>query len=279
MLKKIISGGQTGADRAALDIAIKFNIDHGGWVPAGRRAEDGPVPEKYHLSEMATPGYPQRTEQNVKDSQGTLIFSRGALSGGSLLTLKIAEKLGKMCYHIDLLQMDEFEAAVLVHGFVADNAIEVLNVAGSRASQDPTIHRTVSSVLETFLYMELMETTPELLRADDIFSVKGDFARGNGSENCTTVDGAVRFLAEIIPLRTRSIIANSRSSEISSLYFSMADFIRAELGLDSGNRALFEACKGAEIDQAPMDIEDAVMLLLKSLRFFLKKDHLLRVVK
>ena len=73
MLKKIISGGQTGADRAALDVALKFNIPYGGWVPKGRIAEDGPLPRKYQLQEMPTPSYPARTEQNVIDSDGRLL--------------------------------------------------------------------------------------------------------------------------------------------------------------------------------------------------------------
>ena len=77
MIRKIISGGQTGADRAALDVAIKFNIPHGGWIPKGRKAEDGRLPDRYQLQEMPTPSYPERTEQNVIDSDGTLIFSRG----------------------------------------------------------------------------------------------------------------------------------------------------------------------------------------------------------
>ena len=88
MIKKIISGGQTGADRAALDVAIKLNIPHGGWVPKGRPAEDGPIHTKYQLKEMPTDSYSDRTEQNVADSDGTLIISHGELTGGSAFTRK-----------------------------------------------------------------------------------------------------------------------------------------------------------------------------------------------
>jgi hypothetical protein len=80
MIKKIISGGQTGADRAELDVAIEVGIPHGGWVPKGRIAEDSPKSEKYHLPEMPTDSYPARTEQNVIDSYGTVIISRGKLT-------------------------------------------------------------------------------------------------------------------------------------------------------------------------------------------------------
>ena len=83
MNEKIISGGQTGADRAALDFAIKYFIPHGGWIPKGRLTEEGRLDDKYKLKEMPTGSYPARTEKNVKDSDGTLIFSRGKPTGGT----------------------------------------------------------------------------------------------------------------------------------------------------------------------------------------------------
>ena len=79
MIKKIISGGQTGADQAALDVAIESGIPHGGWIPKGRKTENGRLPDKYQLKEMATSSYPKRTEQNIIDSHGTLIISNGKL--------------------------------------------------------------------------------------------------------------------------------------------------------------------------------------------------------
>lgn len=281
MLKKIISGGQTGADRAALDTAIKFNIDHGGWIPAGRRAEDGSVSERYDLREMNTDSYPARTEQNARDSHGTVIISRGALTSGSLLTLKIALKLEKPCCHLDLLKMDEFEAAVTLHSFVADNAVKILNVAGPRASYDPFIYRSVKAVLEAFLYMVHMETTAENLKPDEIFPYKG------GAEKvCTSVDEAVAFLADSLSLRVRAVLANTCDSDIACLYFSMADAVKAKLGFDSGNGALLNACRiysSAEHKDISgtdsMDVEDAVMLILKALKYFLEQNHVLRVVK
>lgn len=93
MIEKIISGGQTGADRAALDWAIENNVPHGGWCPKGRRAEDGLIDAKYQLKETPSSHYPQRTEWNVRDSYGTVIFSLAErLSGGSLKTLEFAVK-------------------------------------------------------------------------------------------------------------------------------------------------------------------------------------------
>ena len=92
MLKRIISGGQTGADQATLDAATELGIPHGGWIPKGRLMETGPLPDKYQLQEMPTKSYPKRTEQNVIDSHGTLIVSHGKLTGGSKYTQDLAIK-------------------------------------------------------------------------------------------------------------------------------------------------------------------------------------------
>ena len=102
VVKKIISGGQTGADRAALDFAIDHGIPHGGWVPKGRLAEDGPLDPKYRLRETDSEDHSIRTEKNVLDSDGTLILFYNELSGGSLLTLELARKHDRPVLTIDL---------------------------------------------------------------------------------------------------------------------------------------------------------------------------------
>ena len=148
---KIISGGQTGADRAALDAAIACGVPHGGWCPKGRRAEDGPIPSQYHLLEMETESYSERTKANVADSDATLIFSHGPLTGGSLLTQQFAVELEKPCVHIDLNEnfqtLENIVDATSSSRFSAcvehDEGGVVLNVAGPRASGDPQIYEAV----------------------------------------------------------------------------------------------------------------------------------------
>jgi hypothetical protein len=147
-ITKIISGGQTGADRAALDFAIKHNIPYGGWVPKGRTTEDGTLPEKYQLQEMPIPDYSKRTEQNVLDSDGTLIVSHALLTGGSALTENLAEKHGKPCVHIDLSKVAMRKAALIVNIWIQRYKIKVLNVAGPRASKDPKIYQATFDLLE-----------------------------------------------------------------------------------------------------------------------------------
>lgn len=151
MLKKIISGGQTGADQAGLDAAIKHNIPHGGAIPKGRLTEDGVLPKKYLLEEMATNSYPKRTEKNVVDSDGTVIFTHGKLTGGSLLTKKKAIEHSKPVLHLDMLDHNVEGAAALLQQFIQNHSIQVLNVAGSRASKDKKIYAATFSVIDEIL--------------------------------------------------------------------------------------------------------------------------------
>jgi hypothetical protein len=148
MIQKIISGGQTGADRAALDFAIKHSIPYGGWVPKGRKTEDGTLPEKYNLQEMPTGQYSKRTEQNILDSDGTLIVSHGRLTGGSALTRELAKQHRKPWIHIDLETTSYPEAARMIREWVGRNGIKVMNVAGARESKDPEIYQAMTELLE-----------------------------------------------------------------------------------------------------------------------------------
>jgi hypothetical protein len=148
MLKKIISGGQTGADRAALDAAIRLGIPHGGWLPKGRLAEDGCLPGHYQLEEIPTDSYRERTQKNVRESNGTLLISRGAPTGGTDFTRIQVLRYGKQLLGIDLNNQSNLrEAASLIASWIELQRIEVLNVAGPRASKDPCIYQDTLSLL------------------------------------------------------------------------------------------------------------------------------------
>lgn len=161
MIRKIISGGQTGADRAALDTAIQAGIAHGGWVPMGRKAENGRIPERYRLQEMPSFRYADRTEKNVLDSDATLIVSRGPLTGGSRLTLGLARRHGRPCLHVNLEYAHPQEVAASVRSWIVRHGVKTLNVAGPRASNDPAIYSLVSTLLEAVLFEEHHEAPGE----------------------------------------------------------------------------------------------------------------------
>ena len=147
---KIISGGQTGADRAALDAAIKLGIPHGGWLPKGRKTEEGPLPRKYKLSELESENYRDRTEQNVIDSDGTLIVSFSPLTGGSALTESLAIKHDRPCLVLNLEIVSHEEAADALEKWIRKYSINTLNVAGPRASGEPRIYGAVYALLKNF---------------------------------------------------------------------------------------------------------------------------------
>ncbi len=272
MIRKIISGGQTGADRAALDTAIKFNIDHGGWVPAGRRAEDGVLPPVYRMDEMDTPHYARRTEQNVRDAQATVIIARDPLKGGSHLTRQLALTLKKPCCHLDLREMDEFEAAVMLHDFLETYSVEILNVAGPRASHDPEIYWSVKGILETFIFMEVMMDSPLSLPSENVILMERE-----PQSQCTTVEEAAGFIAQELNLRSRCMIANLDPRAIGTGYFALADTIKVKMGLDSGNDTLLAHC-AHRAGLKTLTPEDAAMVILKVLKASLESEHVLRVV-
>jgi hypothetical protein len=145
----IISGGQTGADRAALDFAIEYGLPHGGWCPRGRKAEDGVISARYELRETPSRRYAQRTEWNIRDGDGTLVVSIAAdPQGGTRLTLDLARRLGKPVLHIARENAgDILEVGSQLHDFLREQSIEILNVAGPRASQEPEIALFVANVL------------------------------------------------------------------------------------------------------------------------------------
>lgn len=160
----IVSGGQTGADRAALDFALRHGFPHRGWCPADRLAEDGRLDDCYRLRETPSPAYAQRTEWNVRDSDGTVIFSlRATLSGGTLLTWEFAQQYRKP---VLFLVKDQTAApARELRKFIRRHHIRQLNVAGPRASFAPHIGAFVESVLSEALLPEAAKTTGRISSA------------------------------------------------------------------------------------------------------------------
>lgn len=151
-LDRIVSGAQTGVDRAALDVALELGIPCGGWVPKGRLDELGRIPDRYpNLRETESADFSERTATNVRDSDGTLIISRGPLTGGSLHTREVADRLGRPCLHVDLDELAVEDAVVEVHTWFEQNEVGVLNVAGPRASKDPGGYARATDLLRRVL--------------------------------------------------------------------------------------------------------------------------------
>jgi hypothetical protein len=148
---KIISGGQTGVDRAALDVALRHGIECGGWCPAGRLDEFGKIPDHYPIQELPAGGFTERTLQNVKDSDGTVVVYPGKLEGGTEQTVRFCIELKRRHELIDASKISTEGAAKLIGDFVRKNKIGILNVAGPRQSEWLEGYDYASRVMSAFL--------------------------------------------------------------------------------------------------------------------------------
>ncbi|MDX1708540.1 MAG: putative molybdenum carrier protein [Desulfobacterales bacterium] len=271
MIRKIISGGQTGADQAALDAAIKLDIPHGGRVPKGRLTETGPLPDKYHLLEMPSSSYPQRTEQNVIDSGGTLIISHGPLTDGSDYTRKMAIQHQRPWLHIDLNQTPAFKAATQIRSWLDDNRIEVLNVAGPRASKDKKIYMAVFNLIESVYYLQMMNSAQ---------NDAANYQRGapEVANKPKTIEEAIQLLIGKLPLKEKITIANMTEDELINLNANVGKYILDQFGLWSGNEELVESCL-AHADYPLHNEDDAAAVIIKQLWLRLSQTHRLRIIK
>lgn len=148
MLEMIVTGGQTGVDRAALDVALRIGFPCGGWCPKGRKAEDGVIAERYPLKETPNRRYRERTEWNVRDSDATLILATGHLTGGTGLTQQFAIEYDKPCLRVDLADPP---STAWVYRQLIDQRIRVLNIAGPRESTEPGVYAKTQFFLEELL--------------------------------------------------------------------------------------------------------------------------------
>ena len=156
MIERIVSGGQSGVDRAALDVALRLGIPCGGWCPRDRLAEDGPISRAYPLEETPTHEYAERTFWNVRDADGTLVLMAGPASGGTAYTVVCAKQLERPWLALDLLENPSVTAA---HGWIRTYKVGTLNVAGPRESSYPGVYALGAAFLET-LILELQDACP-----------------------------------------------------------------------------------------------------------------------
>jgi hypothetical protein len=275
MLRKIISGGQTGADRAALDAAIKLDLAHGGWAPKGRRAEDGTIPRRYRLEEMPTESYPRRTEKNIREADGTLILTHGRPTGGSKLTVDTAARAHRKYLHIDLLRTPAFQAVRIISDWIAENDIEVLNVAGSSASKDPAIYDKTLQILTGVYWLDQSHMVPA-------GAIPHPAGRSEPAALLAgppdTLEKAVAQLIAYMPLKDKAMLANLTEDELAGLDGSLGVYVRSHFSPGPQNLQLLESCQ-KKTGNPQLDEGDAAAVIIRELWQHLKNTYKIRVVK
>ena len=274
MLKKIISGGQTGAEQAALDAAIKYRLPHGGWIQKGRKTEDGILPYEYKLKELKSGAYPNYTERNVINSDGTLIISHGKLKGGSSLPRRLAKKYNRQFLHISLDETPAFIAPSKINNWIIEYDIEILNVTGSRASKDPNIYEVVKYIIEGVILLSLVNARSGSMITDYLNEEYLDKLPIPPK----TVNEAVNRLIEDLDLRDKVKMANMNLDELVNIHSALHVYFKNAFGLWSGNKELLADC--ASISKYPIyNEDDASVVILGVLWKKLQETHSLRVVK
>ena len=274
MLRKIISGGQTGAGQAALDAAIKYSFSHGGWIQKGRKTEDGILPYKYKLKELKSGAHPNYTERNVINSDGTLIISHEKLKGGSVLPRRLAKKYNRQFLHISLDETPAFIAASKINNWIIEYDIEILNVTGSRAGKDPKIYEIVKYIIEGVILLSLVNARSS--------SMITDYSKEEYLDKLPvppkTVDEATNRLIEDLDLRDKVKIANMNLDELVNIHSALHVYFKNAFGLWSGNKELLADC--AFISKYPIyNEDDASVVILGVLWKKLQETHTLRTVK
>jgi len=272
MIEKIVSGGQTGVDQAALDAAIKLGIPYGGWIPKGRKTENGPLPEKYKMNEMPTSKYSARTEKNVIDSDGTLIISRGNLTEGSELTRKMAMKHNRPWLHIDITDNAKFHAASNIVSWIAENSIHILNVAGPRASKDPEIYLDALNIIESAYYLEMIEDNTPGSYAHEMQKLDQPYI-----PPATTEDAVAQLISEM-SLKAKTTIANMTEAELMTLHASLGRYITDKFALLAGNEDLINSCRFLSRENH-LNEDDVTAFIIRELWQKLRNTHRLRVIK
>lgn len=276
MVKKIISGGQIGVDQAALDVAIKLAISHGGWIQKGRKTQSGTLPDKYKLQEMPTASYIKRIEQNVINSDGTLIISHGRLTGGSDHSRKMVLKHKRQLLHIDLLQIEALQAAKLIDSWISLHQIKILNVTGPRASEDPKIYKATMDILESAYYLSQVENRAFTL--DSFYQTPPKDRSSSLQIHTKTVNDAVELLNTEMPLKDRTTMANLTKNELASLNLTLGIYIRNQLFQKGANLELLASCSHVS-ENEHLSESAAAFVIIEKLWEELRKTHRLRIVK
>lgn len=240
MIKKIMAGGQTGVERAALDAAIELDIPHGGWVPGEAAADTSTLPKGYELKIAARQNSGQTLEKNITDSDGTLVISQGLANLQLEFARELAAARQRPLLHIDLAQISGFRAAQAVAAWIQEFQVEILHVTGATDAHEAPLYARTLDLLQAAVYLTLTGTGTD---SGPGGFVRAPRSRSPGGDWPQTVSDAIMKLNEEMSLRDRVTLANMSPGELKSLQLTLGRYIRDAYGLLSGNDALMRSCR------------------------------------
>ncbi len=266
VVRKIISGGQSGVERAALDLAIQLGISHGGWVAPGRLVDDGLLPDHYRLKEMAFADGPVSAEANIEMADGVLLMARGPLTGEAVAVQSRAQERQRPCLAIDLDRYTRFQSSLLINSWLKARRVEILFITGPREKDQPSIYRDTMECFRT-AWWALMMVEPVETRSPP----------GAGDDQPRSLDEAVERLQRDLPLKDKVTIANMSADEIAGLGRTLGRYIQRHFGIWDGNPALTRSCVRAAGRDRLAD-EEIAALIIDHLVRELKRSHTLRLI-
>jgi len=274
MVKKIISGGLTVADQAALDAAISLGIPYGGYIPWGRMTEIGTLPSKYKLQEINTDNHFDCIERNVKESNGTFIVSVGELNDDAKHARKITMKHTHQLFVVDLDLTPSFEAVTLVNDWIQKYNIELLYIIGPFTYEYLNIDRHMTIIIEGALLLDMMDA-PQGSNVTDYYK---DMYLKKLPVLPKTVDEAIDQIISDMSLEERVRMANFTKEELRVINYSLSIFIRNQLLMKDINKELFESCRMVSGNKN-LNEGTAALVIIEKLWEKLRKTYRLRVVK
>ncbi len=273
LLRKILSSGQGGAEAGAMDLALKIGLECGGWAPRGGRSAGGSTRIDYHLEETESIDFQEAVEYNARDSDGTLLLTRGKKSPLVKYAIQMALKHQKQLLHLDLAEYPVFEAGSMISTWISMQFIKVVYVTGSRQDEDEEIYRMTQKALETAVYLGFVKSGVHPHAGKQL-----EVSRKRITEYPQSVAEAVEQLKTALPLKDRALMANMRPHELENLHSGLGEYIKQNFGLYAGNSKLLQACAQTGKIIRPLP-DEAAAVILRALWKNLQATHKLRVIK
>lgn len=274
MIEKIISGGRPGAEKAALDAAIKLGIGYGGWIPKEDLSDVSTFADKYNLVEMSTTNRAETFKKNIREADGTLMLSHGTLSSDVKNTAKTIRRYSTPLLHVDLNNTIAFNAASLINGWIIDNDLNILHVTGPSESGDDKIYPETLDILQAVYFLNLTETSMnQPMGAQKLLAQPLKTALPP-----KTAEAAADIIINEMHLKDRILMANLREEEIAPLQLTLGLYIKKKLDIWSQDATLYHACVAAA-EKENLDKSNMPMVLIMLMWKKLKDTHRLRVVK